>query len=115
MKELVEEVEECLLETWRLTEMAVWLKEKLVGEKVARDGLPPELGGRACPALAVEMGVRPRRELWRLVLLLQADVCPLALRAPDGAVVGVVLGKEESIAEEGGGWLIGIDTTRTFG
>lgn len=84
-----------------------------MGEKAARDGLPLELGGLACPAVAVEMGVRPRRELWRLLLLLHAEGCPLALREPDDEVVGFALGKEESFAEEGGGWLI--DTTRTFG
>ena len=91
------------------------MNEKFVGENVPRDGLPLELGGLACPPLAVEMGVKPRRELWRLLVLLQADVWPLALRAPDDAVVEFVLGKEESFAEEGGGWIIGIDTTRTFG
>jgi hypothetical protein len=35
------------------------------------------------------------------------------LREPEDAVVGFALGKEESFAEEGGGWLI--DTARTFG
>ena len=62
MRELLDEVEECLLPTCRFAVTADWLKVKLVGEKVARDGLPLELGGRGCPALAVEMGVKPRRE-----------------------------------------------------
>ncbi len=112
MSELLEEVEECLLVTWRFADTADWLK-RLVGEKVARDGLPLKLEGRACPVVAVEIGVRPRRELWRLLLLLHADGGPLVLRGPEDEVVGFAVGKEESFAEEGGGWLI--DTTRTFG
>jgi hypothetical protein len=89
------------------------LNVRFGGEKVARDGLPLELGGLACPGIAVEIGVRPRRELWRLLLLLHAEDGPLALREPEDEVVGFALGKEESFAEEGGGSLI--DTTRTFG
>ena len=89
------------------------LKLRFVGEeKAARDGLPPELGGLACPALVVEMGVRPRRELWWLALVFQTAGGALVLRGPEAEVAGFVLGKEGSFAEEGGGWLI--DTARTL-
>ena len=79
---------------------------KLVGENAARDELSLELGGLVCPELAVEMGVRPRRELCRLLELFQAEFCALVLREPED-VVGLMLGKEGSFAEEGEGWLIG--------
>ena len=74
---------------------------RLVGEKAARDGLSLELGGLICPVLAVEMGVRPRRELCLLLLVFQAVVCDLVLLEPEDGAVGFVLGEEESVAEEG--------------
>ena len=73
------------------------MKEKFVGEKAARDGLSPELGGLACADAVVEMGVKPRREL---CLLVQAEFCDLVLLEPD-VVVGFAVGKEESFAEGG--------------
>lgn len=109
---MFEEVDDCLLVTWRFAAAAAALKERLVGEKAARDGLSLELGGLACPVLAVEMGVKPRRELCRLLLVFQTEGCVLVLLEPEGVVVGFVLGKEESSAEEGGGRLI--DTAHTL-
>ena len=87
---------------------------RLVGEKAARDGLSLELGGLACPVPAVEMGVKPRRELCRLLLLAQAELCVLVFRRPEEEeVVGFVLGEEDSFEEVGGGF-IGKDTARAL-
>ena len=113
MSELLEEVEDCLLVTWRFAvTAAALLKVRLVGEaNAARDGLSPALVGLVSPALVVEMGVRPRRELWRLVLaVFQADVCDLVLREPDEEVVGFVPARGSLAGEEGGRL---IDTVRT--
>jgi hypothetical protein len=63
--ELVDEVDDCRLVTWRLAAAAAWFRAEaeLVGEKAARSGLSLEVGARVCPELAVDMGVRPRREV----------------------------------------------------
>lgn len=109
--ELEEEVDDCLLVTWRFTAPGTVLPEaRPVGEKAARDGLPLALGGLLCPELVVDMGVRPRREPCRGLLLLHAELCGLVLLEP---LVGLSWAKGGSLAEEeGGGGLI--DTARTL-
>lgn len=97
MSELVEDVEDCrLLATCRFAASEALLNAKLVGE----NAVSPELGGLACPGGAVDMGVKPRREL----PLFQTLLCccwPRALCCdPELAVVD---GRGGLLAEEDGG------------
>ena len=82
---------------------------RVVGEKAARDGLSLELEGLFCPELAVEMGVRPRRDVG---LLLHAELCALVLFAPD-ALVGLF--DDSGGSEEGGGRLLMGTAARAWG
>ena len=87
---------------------------RLVGEtNAARNGLSLELPGLVSPVLAVEIGVRPRRELWRVLLVFHAEEGGLVLREPEDEVVGFALGRESLAGEEVGGRLI--DTVRALG
>ena len=83
-----------------------------MGENAAREGLSLELGGLIWPEPAVEIGVRPRREISLLVLLFQAEGCDFVLLEPED-VVGLVLGREGSLGEEEEGGKL-IDTARTL-
>jgi len=95
-----------------LAEKEAWFTPKLVGENAARDGLPLELPSLVCPALPVDIGVKPRRGVFRGFPPCPTDCEGLVLLAPVDDVGSAVLCKEGSWEVEEGKL---IDVARTFG
>lgn len=103
MSELVEEVDDCLLETCRFAAIEAWLKARFVGEKAASTAL----GGLPWPAAVVDIGGKPRRGAPLFHTLLCAcgrvPACPELAGLPGVEADGR---GGWSWAEEGGRWLI---------